>query len=147
MRYDIARAVRDWTISEIVDRRGNRPCSDAFSDANDTELADVYEALRLLRAAGVPPDKSRGNPEVESIKHKCPNDHTKTPFFVLKAKPSGWRLYFRIADRETKQIEFLFATNKKKNARDPENLNRCCTILRAIQSGSCSRAELTIPNR
>ena len=147
MRYDIARAVTDWTIYEFIDRRGNTPCSDEFSNANDTELADVYESLRLLRAAGVPPDRTRGNPEVEAINHKCPHDHNKTAFFVLKAKPSGWRLYFRIADRETKQIEFLFATNKKKNARDPEDLDRCCTILRAIQSGNCSRAELAIPDR
>src|SRR5262245_26115617 len=115
MRYDLSRATSDWRLVEVVKPGGRRPCSDVYAKANDRELGDVFEALRLLRASGFPPDRTKGNPEIEIVKYQCPKCHSKTAFGVLKAKPSGYRLYFKVRDQSSKEVVFLFAVNKKKN--------------------------------
>lgn len=148
MRYDLHAASDDWELSEIVLRKGkSRPCSDAYARANNEELADVFDALRKLRASGYPPDKTRGNPEIETVKFKCGGDHKKSTFMVLKAKPSGWRLYFYIKDRERKQAEFLYAVHKKKWTRNDDDFKRCCDLKRAATGEGGSSAPLLIPNR
>jgi hypothetical protein len=147
MRYNVGHATTDWVFLEVIDHRGKRPCSDAYADANVEELANVFAELRLLRAAGVPPNRLLGSPEVELIKHKCKGDHKKTSLYALKAKPSGWRLYFRVLDPNLRQLEFLYAVHKKKDKRDPEDLDRCCGILGSIGAGRCSRDKLFIPDR
>lgn len=148
MRYDFRQATEDWDLSEIVLRNGrDRPCSDAYAEANDDDLADIFDALRKLRASGYPPDRNRGNPELETVKHRCDGDHKATPFIVLKAKPSGWRLYFYIKDRERRQAEFLYAVHKKRWRRNDDDFTRCCTLLAASRGGSAGSDRLHIPDR
>ncbi len=148
MRYNREAAADDWQLFEIVLRNGaERPCSDAYATANDEELADVFDALRKLRASGFPPDRNRGNPELETVKYKCHGAHKSTAFIVLKAKPSGWRLYFYIKEREHKQAEFLHAVHKKKWKRDDDDFNRCCALLAAAQGRNGGCAPLFIPDR
>lgn len=146
MRYNRPAATDDWILLEAV--RGERCLvSDVYADANDEELGDVFTALRLLRAAGCPPDKTKGNPEIEPVKHKCPGCHKKSLFYVLKAKPSGWRLYFRVKDEARRECEFLYAVHKKKRPRRDEDFNCCCRVADKLDSGKLSRAKLQLPAR
>lgn len=148
MRYDIRRATDDWELTEIVLRGGRkRPCSDAYSKANDDELGDIFAALRKLRASGFPPDRNRGNPEIETHKQKCKGEHKARTFAVLKAKPSGWRLYFYIKDRDQKQAEFLYAVHKKRWKRDEDDWDRCCSLHDASRAPDSSSERLHIPDR
>jgi hypothetical protein len=146
MRYEPSEATEDWKLLEVVQNEEHL-CSDEYADANNKDLGNIFSELRLLRAAGCPPNRLRGNPEVDPIKWKCTGSHKKTPFFVLKAKPSGWRLYFRILNREKKQLEFLYAVNKKKNERNDKDLEHCCKILEHIAAGETRNERLYIPPR
>lgn len=146
MRYNPAKATEDWQLLEAV-KNGRYLCSDEYSDANEKELADIFAALRMLQAAGCPPDKTLGNPEIEAVKVKCRGSHKKTQFYVLKAKPSGWRLYFRVRDRAQKQLEFLTAVHKKKNARNNEDFDRCCSVADELDAGRAASETLFVPPR
>jgi hypothetical protein len=149
MRYDPSRATDDWRLAEVVKTgsASRRPCSDAYAKANIEELVHVFSALRLLIASGYPPDRDRGNPEIETVKYKCKSDHHKTAFCVLKCKPSGYRLYFHVPDRTKREAIFLFAVHKKKDKRDDTDFARCCQILRAFESGDYTLEELEVPDR
>lgn len=149
MRYDRDAAADDWEMDEIVVRDGKRPCSDAYAAATDEELVQIFRELRLLRAAGVPPDRHRGNPIVQSWKGKCKGEHSRSEFFVLKAKPSGWRLYFFVPDRKQRRIVFLYSVNKKKNEHDQEDFQRLCNHRNKLFSGDSGvRTEpIEIPDR
>jgi hypothetical protein len=149
MRYDPSRATNDWRLAEVVETgsAAHRPCSDAYAAANDEELVHVFSALRLLIASGYPPDKERGNPEIELVKYKCKSDHHKTAFCVLKCKPSGYRLYFHVRDPTKQEAIFLYAVHKKKNKRDDADFDRCCKILRAFEDGKYTLEGLDVPDR
>lgn len=147
MRYNPSSAVSDWKFVEVVKKNGSRFCSDVYADANDEDLADVLSALRLLRASGYPPDRSRGDPEIETEKHKCKGAHKTTAFVVLKAKPSGYRLYFHIRNKSSREAVFLYAVHKKRNGRDPADFDRCCTILAGLEAGNYETRDLIIPDR
>lgn len=147
MRYDLWDAVEDWQLFEVV-RREKHLCSDNYADANDEELVQVFGALRLLQAAGCPPDLCKGNPETEFVgKHRPHGSKSGVSVFVLKAKPSGWRLYFYIGDRDLKEVVFLHSVHKKKNARDKRDFRRCCTVLEQVWRGETSRELLPLPPR
>lgn len=146
MRYDRTEATDDWSLLEVVDR-GRCPCSDSFLNANDEELTRVFGELRLLRAAGCPPDETKGSPEIGKVTGKCKGAHSKTTFFVLKAKPTGWRLYFMIPCRERREAVFLYAVCKKEDRRDPEDFNRCCRIAEKLATGRFKLAALELPDR
>ncbi len=114
---------------------------DALKEANQDEAEGVMSKLQILRAAGCPADKTRGNPEIEHV-GKCVVLARKKPVsvYVLKPKPGHWRLYFHIANREARVIEFLYSVKKKTNKRDPKDLDRCCTVLGDIFAGRTTRA-------
>lgn len=146
MRYIAPAPDSDWELFEL-ERREKRPCSDAYADdANDTELSHVLSQLRLLRAAGCPPDEERGRPNVQKVGKHTPrgSDHQVT-VYVLKAKPSRWRLYFFVDDPQRRVIIFLYAVSKKTNARDPNDFKRCCTILDAYTAGEYALVEIEVP--
>lgn len=153
MRYNIGEATRDWQLLEVV-KNGKRPCSDAYlkkGRANDTELIAIFRELRMLRASGQPPDRTKGNPEIEQIgKFEFRDEKKKLvriPVFVLKAKPSSWRLYFYVRNRESKEIEFIYAVSKKTNARNPQDFETCRGILANIFSGATEVCILEFPPR
>lgn len=148
MRYDLQAAVTDWHLLEVV-RKKRRPCSDAYSDsANEQELADIFHELRLLCAAGQPPDTDLGLPKVQKVgKCEFSQIRRKVDVYVLKAKPSGWRLYFYVRNREQREIEFLYAVHKKNDKRDPADLAHCETILIDVLGGRTSCEPLFIPDR
>jgi len=146
MRYTPNRVIGDWELHEIS--VGERlPCSDAFANAKDDDLVNIYGELRLLRAAGCPPDRHRGNPEVERWKRRCKGAQQDVTFWVLKAKPSGWRLYFFAPDPSERRIVFLYAVNKKRNDRNPKDFQRLCNLRDKLTSGRASTEPLYFPDR
>lgn len=146
MRYNRPGALDDWRLLEIT-RGDKRPFSDAFASAKIDDLVAIARELTLLRAAGVPPDRCRGNPEVQQWTKKCSSDHHTTTFHVLKAKPSGWRLYSYVPETARREVIFLYAVNKKRDDRNPEDFKRLCHALRKLDAGSFGTAELYIPTR
>lgn len=148
MRYNIHAATSDWTLLEVV-KNDRRPCSDAYADAtSDEELGHIFHELRLLISAGCPPDRTLGNPEIEMIgKHKPGGRGKPVSIFDLKCKPSGWRLYFYIRDRDRREIEFLYSVHKKRNARDKRDFGHCASLLDDIFAGHTSCEPLWIPPR
>lgn len=128
--------------------RGRPLCTDAIADrANDDEVVFVQREFRILRTAGIPPDLERGNPDVQAWSRKCIGDHTKTTYHVVKAKPSGWRLYCMVRDPEKREIVFLFAINKKRDDRNPEDFDRCCFLERKLAAGQLALAEVEVAPR
>lgn len=146
MRYIRERAADDWELLEIVVGE-KRPCSDAYSRAAMKDWIHIFRELRLLKAAGCPPDRLLGNPEVDAWKQQCKGDHHKSIFYVLKAKPSGWRLYFFVPDESKKQIIFLLAVNKKKDERNQEDFQKLCKAADRIRDRGASTERLFIPDR
>jgi hypothetical protein len=144
MRYATPDADGDWELLELA-RRDRRPCSDAYCDANHRELANVLRQLSLLRAAGCPPEDGRGHPNYEKI-GKCPFEGRAVSVYVLKAKPSSWRLYFFVADRQGRRIVFLHSVSKKRDKRDPQDLVRCETLLRDLERGAYTLEAVEIPS-
>lgn len=111
---------------------GKGHCSVALEEETVRELTRVYSQLRLLAAAGVPANRERGNPNVQQWgKLKPPWGGDPIPHYVLKTTPSHWRLYF-IADQATQRIILLHAVQKKRDARDPEDLQRSQHILEQL---------------
>lgn len=161
MRYDseqrssyyVRRATEDWELLEIEHvGNGKRPCSDSYlgptaaSDAHVAEVLNVFAELRKLKAAGVPPDKTKGNPDVQPWTAKCSGAHHKTTFYVLKAKPGGWRLYFHVKDPTRRHLEFLHDVHKKRDRRDPEDFAQCCRLLAARERGAYVSVPLEFPD-
>lgn len=161
MRYDVRRrppfdvqaATDDWTLFEIerTGGSGRRPCSGAYladtppAGAHAREVLLVFAELRKLLAAGVPPDRTRGNPDVQPWAGKCSGAHQKTTFYVLKAKPGGWRLYFHVRSATHRQLEFLLAVHKKQDRRDPADFEQCCRLLAARERGDYVPVPLELP--
>jgi hypothetical protein len=147
MRYEPAQAAGDWKLLEVV-RNGRHPLSEAYSEANDADLMDIFQALRLLRAAGQPPDLELGNPDLQKAGScKLPELRRSVDVYVLKAKPSGWRLYFHVKNRENREIEFLHAVHKKRWRRDPRDFHRCENILADVFAGRTTSEQIYIPDR
>ncbi|MGH7621120.1 MAG: hypothetical protein ACREMU_02160, partial [Gemmatimonadaceae bacterium] len=80
---------------------------------------------------------------------RCKGDRAKTTFYVLKAKPTGWRLYFTASDPARREIVFLYAVNKKRNARDQKDFKKLCRHGDRLVSGDAEVfvVDIDIPPR
>lgn len=146
MRYREARD-DDWKLFEVV-RREKRPCSDQYAkNANDTELQHILSQIALVRVAGcpAPPDKIPAN--TERVGKYAVLGEPEFAIYVLKAKPSRWRLYFIVANAAQKQIVFLHAVSKKRDRRDPKDVDRSKRIIRDLLRGDYSAKPLEVPTR
>lgn len=131
MKANVKAAV-GWELVELVRRpsaNAGYVVSEPLIDAGVIELKHVRREMRILRAAGVPPERTLGSPDVECITFRCPNAHNLTEFWELKCKPSQWRFYFVVHPTLPRAI-FLHTVAKKKNKRDEKHdLSICCTRL------------------
>lgn len=132
-----------WRLLEVV-KRNRRPVSEAFQDANSVEQAILARELRLLLLAGMPPDPERVRPDIQKcFKWKSPR-RQQAVVYVLKAKPSPWRLYFYV-NYTSRTIEFIYAVAKKENRRDPKDEAACERVLAGRADGSYGSAAFDIP--
>lgn len=136
-----------WVLLEVI-KRARRPVSDQFrnpADANAEEQALIGRQLRLLAASGIPPGSGKVSPILEPwFKWKDP-DGNSWQVYVLKAKPSHWRLYCCVASVSRREIVFLHAVKKKENKRDGKDRQACERVLDGLHSGRYSAAALPIP--
>jgi hypothetical protein len=146
MRYIDSACLDDWSLEEII-VNGRHPGSDPFADAGVTDLAMIFNQCRLIIASGIPPDKQKVQPKVQPWTGKCSGETCKSSFYVLKAKPSGWRLYFMISESEPRTLVLLHAVNKKRNERDPDDFAILCRNRAKLRSGSAFTQPLPIPAR
>jgi hypothetical protein len=142
MQRDL-RAALGWTSVQLVERPTSAPprgwvIDDAIEGLSAYDLRDVRSELRSLQAAGIPPDEDMGRPNYERIPYQCPGHDAPTDFYVLKCKPSGWRLYF-IVDESKRQFTFLYAVHKKTNKRDSEDIRTCCRRLARLNELAAAR--------
>jgi hypothetical protein len=148
VRYNSAAFAQpgDWTIFEVV-KNGHCPCTEDLEAASDREMVAVYGKLRLLRAAGFPPDPEKGTFITQLVgRHEC-GSLGRVSVRALKVKPGPWRLYFALLQAQRREIDLLCAVAKKKWKRDPEDFSRCCRILDDIANGYTTRQIFPIPDR
>lgn len=138
-----------WTLTEVA--VGDRTSiSETFADPKvpDEAFAQVWRDLSLLRVSGCPPDRSRSTLIIEHLgKHRMERLDRDVHYWVLKCKPTTWRLYFYVVDRDARHIEFLFAVDKRTQKRDPEDAKRCIRILKKVDSGATQSKVIDIPSR
>ena len=140
---------RDWYLQELVltdDRGVSREyvVSGAIVGLEPRVLKRIRNEMKQLRAAGVPPNRQRGRPEMQPWSGRCPGEHHDTTFLVLKAKPTGWRFYATV-DHALHVITFLYAVQKKTDARDPNDFPACCHRLRILREGApCAPLDLLL---
>jgi len=137
MKRDLQAAL-GWSLRQFVSRPTSEPpCDFAVDDeiaaASTKHLREIKSELRALQAAGVPPVTELGRPNLDHFAHKCKFDHTATDFYILKAKPSGWRFYF-IVDQSNKTFIFLYVVQKKRNARNTDDYDVCCNALKKLNA-------------
>lgn len=149
MRYNSAVYTQpgDWTIYEVV-KNGHCLCTEELEAAATVpHLVAVYGKLRLLRVSGFPPDaEKKGLFNTELLgKHQC--GLGQIAVHALKIKPGPWRIYFSVLDPKRKEIDLLWAVQKKKWKRDKGDFPRCCRILDDIASEHTTRQIVTIPAR
>lgn len=143
----------DWELLELVDREGRRPCSGAYEGrgaANTQELKKIYTQIRLLRAAGCPPEDGKRRPTIEKVldyEFEAAGGQHSVPVFVLKCKPSHWRLYFYKPSPNARCVVFLFAVKKKTDKRDPADEDRAGRLLGRVLANSIDVGHLPVPDR
>lgn len=136
-----------WSLFEIV-KGTRRPVSDQFSDpkdANADERANIARELQLLRRSGIPPDLQRGNPDLQRVFKWQVQGNPAIWVYVLKAKPSHWRLYCYVAESRRRIIEFIHAVKKKGTKRDPADQEACKRVLSGRFSGRIASAPFPLP--
>jgi hypothetical protein len=147
MRYIPEAVAADWRLFEIS-RNGRLPVSAAYRKVNDEQLVNLFSSLSILRAAGCPPDATKGNPVLEHVgTHVLRTSKRRIKIMELKAKPGPWRLYFFVRDEQKREIVFLLAVSKKKNKRNSEDVKRCGPILDKYDDGYYEITPIFIPTR
>ena len=116
----------DWELLEI-ELDGHCPCSEVLDAAPFHQSALVDRKLRILAAAGVPPNKEKGRYIFENLgKYFLKTKKVHVQLYVLKCKPTPWRLYFYVVPpASNRQVEFLLAVPKKGWKRDPKDIELC----------------------
>lgn len=145
MGYILNQGGGDWTLLEIVRQTGRKPFSAAWEGADVKDRVMIYRESRLLAGAGVPAAEGRVRPNYDRWSLNCPGDSKKSTFYVLKARPSGWRLYFA-ADEKSRTILFLWAVNKKCDPRDRSDFPKLCGLYAEYTSRSATTALFRVPN-
>lgn len=113
-----------WTTYEILlrdadgklDAAGERPFSNDLAGDGDP-VQTAIQKMRLLQHHGWPDARlnlkdKRGKLLIDRADDEDPK------IWILKCKPSCWRLYFCVYS-DTKRIVYLYAVCKKRPDRDP----------------------------
>jgi len=133
-----------WSVYEAVprgadgscDESSRRPFSEELADGGDP-LVTVVTKVGLLQAHGWP-DARRAMKDKRGHTLLARCDDEEPELWLLKCKPSCWRLYFCVYPK-TKRFVFLHAKCKKKNEEDAANATRARRRLRLLAraGGSC----------
>jgi hypothetical protein len=126
-----------WSTWEAVLRQGKGPwvpvMSTAFAQGKGDELATTIGKMRILERLGFPA-------ALQSVTLEKA-DRRKPAIWILKCKPSCWRLYLHLytVSPTDKRIVYLHAKCKKKDKQDPEDTARARRVLAAANRGDVGR--------
>jgi len=158
MSYKPASADRDWEVVEIV-RRGRGACaSEWYQDeleqtlegAIDDDVMDMLGQVRLLIAAGDPPNSERGRPTIQKVathEFRHEKKRVRVKLMVLKGKPGHWRTYFIVPDHAACVAVCLYTVAKKTDSRDPTDVKHCTNLIERFYAGDFATRPLNVPSR
>ena len=155
-----------WRLEQVYshDGDGNErlPIEEAFA-ANRAEAQSGLSKLGILRLLGWPEARvsmrdSRGRPRIEKV------DDDPPPIYVLKCKPSCWRIYFHVAEETQEKGEhsvtkttpqarrsgaflLLYVVCKKQSKRDSEDIAHARRPLQLWQRGHVRSKAFLLPTR
>lgn len=140
-------AAKGWEVVELLLRPDSEPqrdyvVSDFLEEANSKELIQIKKQLRLLAAAGIPPDQELTKPDIEPWIRRCKWATKDSEIWVLKCKPSRWRIYF-LADPASKRAVALLTVSKKRDDRNTEDFEVCCKRIDRLAAGSARRIAIS----
>jgi len=148
MSYKSSDWLRDWQIDEVVIRSHGaltHVIGMASDNLSDEDIANVFAELRILAAAGCPPDREHGSPRIEKWKkYTQPKWRRAYMIYVLKPKPGRFRLYFYVHDPKTRQLTILYVVEKKTDKRDPNDFGKCCRILDKLAAHTAQIQEVDL---
>lgn len=136
----------DWTSWELrtkqpegesgADWAPRWPVQKELAKATGQDMATIFARMRVLEAHKFPPDL----PYVEYE----PCDKKKPLVYVLKCKPTCWRLYFS-ADRQREEFLYLLAVCKKQWPRDSDDCRVARKRLLRYEKGEFDRERIELP--
>jgi hypothetical protein len=134
-----------WVSLEVLRRdddgqlsaeTGARPFSDDLLSGGD-RVVQAVGLMWLVQYHGWPEARRQLRDSDGRNRIVLAGDRSGARIWLLKAKPSCWRLYFYVYE-QTKQILYLHATCKKQDAQDDAAEARARRILTGV-GGSGSR--------
>jgi hypothetical protein len=113
--------------------------SEAFLAGRGDRPGIMLRKMRLLEAGGFP---SR----TAALDYEKVADVGEDVVYILKAKPSCWRVYF-VAEPASKRLIFLHAHCKLRQRRDPDDPQKAIERLERIRAARAQLQRLAIPDR
>lgn len=123
---------------------GNGRCTAAWADAPAEELRVLFRHLRLLVAAGHPPDREKLQRVSLAVGRCRLDDGQVIAIHELKSKPTHWRTYY-IADPAARHFHLLHTVAKKTRRADSEDIRRACAVATRLQRGDYASLRVDIP--
>jgi len=129
-----------WESFEVIQKDKNGmyavlPFSDSL--ASTRKLAQVHNKIRMVQDVGWPEAKrtlrdDKGRPLIAKKDERI---------WLLKCKPSCWRLYFYVNNSgELKRIVYVYAVCKQKDEEDSQDAVKARRVADAILPGGSSIA-------
>ena len=137
-----------WTTFEaITSDTGERPVSSAIAskgiDGAEKATATIWRLQQMIQDMGW--QKARITYKYNYKKGSEPRVVHKTgALWLLKCKPSCWRLYFYV-DEVQGQIVYLRAVCKKKDKEDEQDIIKAEYVVNAITKGDYSISAFPFP--
>lgn len=133
-----------WTSWEVVSPDGEgqltkRPVSSEMDRCGD-QLETPINKMRLFEHHGWPDARSKGVLEISR------SDTTAPKLWILKCKPSCWRLYLYV-DPPQKRLVYLYAKCKKKWKQDAEDSRKARRVFQSVQAGRFGIIAFQFPSR
>jgi hypothetical protein len=135
-----------WKTYEVFQRDGHgeyavTPFSDALAVSGSTPTQAITK-MRMVQELGWPEAK---RVLTDDQGHHLIVQKDKV-IWLLKCKPSGWRLYFYVwKNGEEKRIIYVHATCKKKDAEDPNDAAEARSVHDGIRRGGSAITPFEFP--
>lgn len=115
MRRDLSSG---WQSFEVIDKESREtPVSTALAQSD--RLAQAHNKIQLVQDLGWP-EARRGLKDGKGSPLVVQKDKV---IWLLKCKPSCWRLYFCVFEKE-KRIVYVYAVCKQKDKEDPADYKK-----------------------
>ena len=134
-----------WRTYEVCEKDGQGNCATPFSDALAASGKTATQAINKMRML-----QDLGWPEAK----RCFQDNCGHPLIVkkddpiwlLKCKPSCWRLYFYVWKNDNeRRIIYVHAICKQSDKEDPRDASKARRIYDKIRGGGSAITPFEFP--